>query len=277
MVFIAILLALALERFFDWGHLRRFEWFDQFSLMLAPHIDRLNPKVRMAACILPPVLLVGLIEYILAGWLYGLLRFLFDFVILLYCFGPVNFWAQLYECLQAINQNDPQLSEARIKAAFPYISAATPQALHQAVVRAIFLDGHRRIFAVLFWFSVLGPMGALLYRLTALADSRATPELNAHSTKALEVLDWLPARLLAFLFGLGGHFVKVLALWKQYASQGLNSSDALISEAGVAALDYPPSKPFPESGEAEKLAVQLFDRALIIMLVFSAVLVLVVH
>lgn len=276
MVFIAMLLALALERFFDWGHLRRWQWFDQYCQLLGRTVDRLTPPLRLAAWVLPLVILIGIVEYILSGWLYGFLRFLFDFVVLLYCFGPVNFWAQLFECLQAMNQGDAHLTSVRIKAAFPYISAPNSQALHQALVRAIFIDGYKRVFVVLFWFAILGPMGAVLYRLTILANNRATADVTALSTRAVEILDWLPSRVLGVFFALGGHFVRVLGQWQKYAFQGLQASDTLVAETGVAALDVSMSKPLPENGELEKAAVQLFDRALIIMLVISAVLVLII-
>ena len=276
MVFIAILLALSLERFFDWGHLRRWQWYDQYCQLIGPYVDRLSPPLRLASWILPLVILVGIVEYILSGWMYGFLRFLFDFVVLLYCFGPVNFWAQLYECLQAMQQGDAHLVEVRAKAAFPYVSAPNSQALHQALIRAIFVDGHKRIFAVLFWFAILGPMGAALYRLTVAANNRAAADMASFSMRAVEILDWLPARALGFLFALGGHFVKVLGQWQKYGFQGvLNVSDTLVAETGVAGLDLPPNKPLPENGDVEKAAIQLFDRALIIMLVISAVLVLV--
>jgi membrane protein required for beta-lactamase induction len=276
MVFIAILLALALERFFDWGHLRRWQWFDGYCQMLSASIDRLSPALRLACWLLPPVLLVGLVEYILSGWIFGLFRLVFDFVILLYCFGPTNYWAQLYECLQAMQQGDAQLVDVRVKAAFPQVVAPTSQALHQTLARAIFIEGERRIFAVLFWFALCGPMGAVLYRLTVLANNRAITDMSLLSTQVLEVLDWLPARLLGFLFALGGHFVKVFSQWQKYATQGLNSSEIIIAETGLAALDLPANKPLPENGEVEKSAIQLFDRALIIMLVLSAVWVLLV-
>jgi AmpE protein len=276
MVFIAILLALALERFFDWSHLRRWQWFERYCQMLGASIERFNPPLRLACWILPPVVAIGLAEFILSGWLYGVLRLVFDFVVLLYCFGPANFWAQLYECLQAMYQGDAHLVDVRVKAAFPEVAAPTSQALHQTLARAIFIEGERRVFGVLFWFSILGPMGAVLYRLTAIANTKTITEMALLSSKALEVLDWLPARLLSFLFALGGHFVKVFSLWQKYALQGLESSEILIAETGMAALDLSANKPLPENGEVEKQAIQLFDRALIIMLVVSAVLVLII-
>jgi len=246
MVFIAILLALALERFFDWGHLRRWQWYDQYCQKINPLTAQFNSSLRLACCLAPPVLIVGLIEFILSGWMYGFLRFLFTFIVLIYCFGPVNFWAQLYDSLQK--------------------SDAPPVMDTEEKIRAIFIEGYRRVFAVLFWFAVAGPMGAVLYRLVVLTD-------NAHAKSLEAIMDWLPSRLLGFLFALGGHFVKVLNQWKKYALQGHNS-DAIVSETGVAALELSPAM-LAQSSEGEKAAIQLFDRALIMMLVISAILVLV--
>jgi AmpE protein len=276
MVFIAILLALSLERYFDWGHLRRWQWFDRYCQLLSPYVDRFSPPLRLVTWIAPLVLGVGIIEFILSGWMYGFLRFLFDFIVLLYCFGPANFWAKLYDCLQAMQQGDPQLVDTRVKTAFPYIATPSSQALHQALVRAIFVEGNQTVFALVFWFAILGPMGAVLYRLTVVASNRATVDMASLNTRLLEALDWPPSRLLGLLFALGGHFVKVTNVWKKYALQGLSDGDVIIAETGVAALDWAPNKPLPENGEAEKAAIQLFDRALIIMLVLSAIVVLVI-
>lgn len=274
MVFIAILLAFSLERFFDWGHLRNWQWFERYCQMLAPSIKGFGPALRFACQIVPPVLAIGLVEYLLAGWLYGLLRFLFDCLVLLYCFGPQNFWAQFYGCLQALSQGDAQLLNKRMKAAFPDLVAPTSPALHQALIQAVFLEGERRIFGVLFWFAIFGPMGAVLYRLTAIASKGGPTDMASLGAKALAVLDWLPARVLGILFALGGHFVKVFNVWQKYALQGLNTNETLIMETGLAALDLPPNKPLAENGDAEKQAIQLFDRALIIMLVLAALLIL---
>ncbi|HSW70793.1 MAG TPA: regulatory signaling modulator protein AmpE [Gammaproteobacteria bacterium] len=274
MVFIAILMALALERFFDWSHLRSWQWFDRYCQMLSPVLDRLPPLVRLICWLLPPILVVGLVQHLLSGWFFGLFCLLFDFIILLYCFGPANFWADSYNCLQAMSQGDARLVDERLNAAFPEVGTPTPQTLHKTVVRAIYLEGERRVFAVLFWFSILGPMGALLYRLIVLANSKTLSDMAVLSAQALKIIEWLPARLLSFLFALGGHFVKVLQIFKKYALQGLDSNEVLISETGLVALDLPANKPLPENGEVEKQAIQLFDRTLFIMLVLSALLVL---
>lgn len=276
MVFIAILLALSLERFFNWGHLRSWQWFDRYCQLLNPYVERLSPSLRLIAWIAPIVFSVGIIEFIFSGWMYGFPYFLFDFVVLLYCFGPTNFWARLYDCLQAMQQGDAQLVDTRIKTAFPYIATPSSQALHQALVRAIFVEGNQTVFALIFWFAILGPTGAVIYRLTVIVSNRATADVASLSSRLLEALDWLPSRLLGLLFALGGHFVKVINVWKKYVLQGLSDSDVIIAETGIAALDWTSNKPLPENGEAEKAAIQLFDRALIIMLVVSAAIVLII-
>lgn len=276
MGFIIILMALVLERFFDWGHLRNWKWFDQYDRLLNASTARFAPSLRLAARIIPVVLVVGLVEYLLAGWLYGFVRFLFNLAILLYCFGPANLWVQLFDCLQAMQQGEAQVIETRVKTAFPYLSTANSQTLHQGFLKAIFMEGHQRIFAVLFWFALLGPIGAMLYRSLALSSKRATTDMAAVSLGALGLMEWLSSRLLGILFALGGHFVKVFSQWQKYAFQGFSINATLIAETGMAALDAPANQPLPENGEMEKAAIQLFDRALIIMLVISAVLIVVV-
>jgi len=277
MIFIVILLALATERFFDCSHLRRWDWFERYQQFLNPYVKSLPPYLLLASYIVPPALLVGIIEYILSGWFYGFLRFVFDFVVLLYCLGPQNLWAQLSGCLQAMQKGDKKLVEQRAKAAFPFLPLKDSETLHQNLVRTIFVEGNYRIFAVIFWFAILGPLGAVLYRLTAILSEKGSAKsiLTPYSNSALEVLDWLPARLLGLLFGLAGHFVQTLNQWKKYVLQKPETNEILIAETGVASLDFSHTKHFPENGEPEKAAILLFDRTLIIMLVVSAAFVLI--
>ena len=78
-------------------------------------------------------------------------------------------------------------------------SAASDVYKRQAsLVEAVFRNAQRRWFGVLFWFCVLGPFGALLYRLSVLAaeqDADIMPVSYTHLRAHETVLD-LVCRLL---------------------------------------------------------------------------------
>lgn len=75
-------------------------------------------------------------------------------------------------------------------------------------------DIFQGLFAVIFWFLVLGPAGALLYRLTQ--SFIAAMDDDEHGGEALDQwlfwLEWLPARITVLLFGLFGDFSRSVDL-----------------------------------------------------------------
>ena len=80
----------------------------------------------------------------------------------------------------------------------------SPQEVHALVQRGFIYEGYQRWFAVLFYFVLLGPAGALAYRLLQLC--RHDYE-SALVERYLFLVDWVPARLLAAAFVLTGDFV----------------------------------------------------------------------
>jgi membrane protein required for beta-lactamase induction len=96
----------------------------------------------------------------------------------------------------------------------------------------------------------------------------------ALANQVKELLNWLPVRLEAFLFALGGHFTAVFACWKRSLLRGPDANDQLLVECGIAALDVFESQQLPETGTIERDALALIDRALIIGLVLLAMIVL---
>ncbi|TGQ49636.1 hypothetical protein, partial [Mesorhizobium sp. M4B.F.Ca.ET.211.01.1.1] len=77
-----------------------------------------------------------------------------------------------------------------------------------------------RWFAVLFWFLLLGPAGALGYRLLALmAESpmraRVPVEPLALAQRLLGWIEWPVAQLMAFSMALVGNFDTAWKAWRQ--------------------------------------------------------------
>ncbi|MCD6039155.1 MAG: hypothetical protein K0S27_555 [Gammaproteobacteria bacterium] len=273
MIFIITLTVVMLERFFHWHHLRHWQWFSSYERWLSLRMKALPAALILIAVVVPPLLIISLLQHFLAGWWWGGLNFIFSVVVMLYCLGPDNLWAQAYRCINELSKHESAAMD-HAQVAFSFSAKNQPQAFHQAFVRAIFLASHQRIFAVLFWFVLLGPAGAVLYRIIESMGTEAmTGAKLANQVKAL--LDWLPIRLEIFLFALGGHFTAVWARCKRnFLNGGLQKNDLLLSQGGVAALHILKDESLPEGGIAEKEALALIDRALIIGLVILALVVL---
>jgi len=78
---------------------------------------------------------------------------------------------------------------------------------------------------VLFWFLLLGPAGALLYRLVALSaqgysQQVLSPSLASAAKWWLGVLNWPVAHLMTFGLALAANFDGVLAAWRDWHAQG---------------------------------------------------------
>ena len=276
MTFLITLISFVIERFFHWGQRRHWRWFANYQLWLNTRIGSWPSALAIIVTVLPLVLLVGLVDYFLSGWLYNVLSLIFGVLILVYCMGPANVWVQAYGCISELNKDDPKLAFERAHAAFGVESPVDSQAFHQSLVKAMFIEAYQRVFSVLFWFVLLGPMGAVLYRLVALMSASAELSLASMAAKVQQVLDWVPARLFSFIFALGGHFNDVFVCWKKNVLKGLNSSHALLAECGVAALDILERGRMPEDGAAEKETVALLDRVFVMALVILAATVLLV-
>src|SRR3990167_3490860 len=268
MTFVVVLIALLIERFFDWSHLRYWRGYLTYQNKLQKLMPHLSPYLILLFSAIPWLILVALIHWMIQGWLYGFLKLLFDIIILLYCFGPRNLWADAFLCIQAFTQTDAVFAEEKLKNSFNIIESKN---VHQQLLHKIFICPNNLIFAVLIWFTILGPVGAVLYRVIALtsADSlrdKVAPDLSQSAFLVAMILDWIPVRLFTFLFALGGAFVQVFTCFRalKRAWFDFNSNDILLGECGMAALGYHES--LPEDGSAETQAINLLDRTFIIAL-----------
>jgi AmpE protein len=252
MTFIVTLIGLLIERFFDWSHLRHWHWFSVYQAAIANRIPAKSSYLQ--------------------DWLYGFVKLIFNVVILIYCLGPKDLWADAFACTTALSQADKEQAAEKLKASFGIEEKGSyTQSLHRHLLNNLFIEANRRVFAVVFWFVALGPVGAVFYRMVTLETAPAL----THSARSVEaVLNWIPIRILTFLFALGGHFAKVLSYWRKNVLRGLDSNEALLTECGIAALGNEDQGDIPEDGSLERSAIHLLDRAFVIMLVIVAVIVL---
>jgi AmpE protein len=276
MTFIIILIALVMERFFHWHHFRQWQWFLNYELWLNEHSVRLPDVLRLVISLTPPLMIVGVIGYVLNGWFYGILELLFGVVVLLYCLGPHNLWVQVYRCIDELKKEDPNFAIEQAKQSFGVFASLNSQIFHKSLIRAIFIAAHERIFAVICWFVVLGPIGAVLYRLVTLFSVRPELGLTDIAFKAKQMMDWVPVRIFTFIFALGGHFTEVFACWKKDVSKGLNLNETMLADCGEAALDVMEANKIPETGNAEQETIALLDRVFVMVLVFLAMMVIVI-
>jgi AmpE protein len=190
-------------------------------------------------------LLCVLIQTALDRVLFGLPLFAFAVIVLFFCWGPRELDADIEAVLKAPDR-DQRLAAAQALRPDP---ADKPLPLEAtALVEAVFGSALSRWFGVLFWFVLLGPAGALGYRMIQLAARNVAfaDGLDAGHHEVLErtarILDWAPAHLMALTLALVTEFDVVLQTWRQYHAahgQGYFTLDlgflAALARAGVEA------------------------------------------
>ena len=273
MTFIVVLVALLIERFFDWSHLRQWGWYGACERLVMQKIHGASPYIVLIGAILPLMAALVILQYVLVDVLYGFPWLVVQLFVLLYCFGPRNLWADAFAAMNAMTKGDAQTASDKLKSTFQIATPSQPETLQRELLNQIFIASNQRVFAVLFWYALLGLPGALLYRLINVsAQNTAGPEINAVARVLEMLLDWIPVRMLSFLFALGGNFTRVLNCWRKRVLLGLDGNDLLMSECGLAAITDDSDK-IPQDGSLEKAAVSLLDRVFIIVLVITVAMV----
>ncbi|WP_372864403.1 regulatory signaling modulator protein AmpE [Spongiibacter sp.] len=238
MEFFAILIAWAAVQFWGSGALLQHDsWLPHYRRMLR-YIPQ--PQLRLAVFAMAPVLLIALLVWLLGPLVFGLPLFLLSVAVLLYSLGRGDFHIQLRLYLNAWRRGD-------LEGAFLYgqhfsselcdSGADNALQMHNAVRKAVFYQGFERWFAVVFWFFLLGPAAALLYRLLFITsqDALVSQDERDLSKTLLYYLEWVPVRLLGFAFALIGDFEGSFSRWRGMLLSEL-PSDEYLNELGSGSL-----------------------------------------
>ncbi|MCM2288964.1 MAG: CobD/CbiB family protein [Sulfuritalea sp.] len=105
------------------------------------------------------------------------------------------------------------------------------------------LSSHRHVFAPLLWFAVLGPAGALFYRLAHSFDElwgRRSEiefgEFGQFTRQAFELIDWVPLRVTAAAFAVVGDFEDAVHCWRTQAVRWPEAGSGILLASGAGAL-----------------------------------------
>lgn len=177
----------------------------------------LHGAARVVIVLLLPVLLCLLLVVLLHHAILGdLALLLFDVLILLFCFGPRAFEADLEAMLRA---DDIPSREKAAQQLGDDPEERVPWTAH-ALGEAVTFAALRRRFGALLWFLLLGPAAGLLYRLAQTLGRDPVMPLDPDSRRAAfrfaNAMDWLPAQLMVFTLAIVGHWEAVIQAWKQW-------------------------------------------------------------
>jgi AmpE protein len=210
MALICILFGIIFDRFSDiLENLRNFDWFDNYSRWLLKTLPGISSQNLSSILILllPVMLIVMLLQIWFEGRLLGLVDLLFGLVIFAFSLGPKDLNRQINRYLKAREDGDEDAAHAEASGIMQKEPPADPDQQIVEVMRSILHESNDRFFAVIFWFVLLGPLGALLYRLTSHTMRSTANATLAHAARQFQAtLAWAPAHLVAMGFALTGNY-----------------------------------------------------------------------
>lgn len=241
----ALLLGLVMEWVF--GEPRRWHLLVGFGRLASAVERRLNTGVMgialgvigLIASIAIPIILFVCVRFYLATW-----GWVLDGLALWFALGAKSLLAHVRAVAQPLLQGD--LAGARL-ALSSIVSRDCTQLTETEVAKGAIEsnieNGADAIFATLFWFMLLGGFGALLHRFSNTLDAMwgyRTARFNHFGRAAArldDVLNFIPARLVAFSYALLGNTRQAFTAWRSQAPLWDSPNAGPVMAAGAGALN----------------------------------------
>ncbi len=242
MKLLVIVLCLLSERFLVHVEAHnRFRWFSAYINATEKQLSKIRALssqwIILLFVVLPFVVIGSVILYFFSDSIFGFVGLLLNILILYSCLGPGN--------------------------PFYPVHVSTTESASCKEIGEYLGQVNGQLFAVLFWYILLGPLAALVYRF--ISQCRHQSSLASLATKLTDILDWLPVRMAILLYLLVGNFqVGFRVLLTSFFKAPANNQ-ILLSGCGLKAID---------SGEASTIkmaqAENLVEHAVILLLVLLA-------
>lgn len=257
MKLIALLIGLVVERLATHlFHLRELRWLDRIIDLGFRQVDRfanwppLIPVIILALILVLPVFLV---VFGLGDALFGFPYMILAIIVLFFSLGPKDIGEDVDDYCTALEAQDEDEVRKTARSLLEKDVPSDPLERIARVEEAVCVQANNRLFAVIFWFVLLGPFGAWSYRVTDLIRRRAvfnTSREEAAPGSADRVVEaagqvhgwlaWIPARLTAIGYAMAGSFEGALTAWRNTGRAAARSqrehSEDLLARVGVGAL-----------------------------------------
>jgi AmpE protein len=280
MKLIALFVAILLERLAtQLFHLRELRWLDglfDFGLRLAQRFDAIPKLLGVAATVLLVASPIILLRLGLGDVLLGLPYLALSVVVLFFSLGPQDIGEEVDRWSNAIRAGDEEEARRLAHALVEHRTGEDDVSGGSAVQEAVCVQANNRMFAVLFWFVVLGPVGAWTFRVADLlrrravfqaerleaqdgaageedavrADQAAAAAAREATEQAHALLAWLPARLTALGYALTGSFDTARHAWSTLGIERVTlglGNERLLARVGLGAMSVTPLE-----GESEE-------------------------
>lgn len=268
MTFLSVFLVLVLVQWWGSGApLQKDGWFDRYLDWLEQRPSRARPKLQLLLAVVAPALVLWLLTWAVAeGLSQGWLIFI-AVPVLLYSLGRGDFSAEVQAYVEASERED-SVSAARHLAALQgnAVEDADPEdwaSMHRQALKTIAYRGCERMFAVLFWFLVLGPAGALMYRLSVLYRERSE---SAQVHRWLWLMEWPVVRVMGFTWAMAGNFDSCFFRCQRDLGDTRQGTSVLLYDQMLGALGRTEPEPADSAVDLDMIRASqpLYSRSLLL-------------
>lgn len=232
MKFIVILLIVGVNRFWIGSNpFHKPGWFEEYRKWITKQdfVTGMVPNSQFLLLLGIPLVAVNLLYWIVQDWMWGLVWMMVSLLVLGYSVGLSLSESRLREHLQWLKtlKSGDQLEEA--------------QNYHQDFQEEMIYDDFESLFPVFFWFILIGPAGAIIYRLSRQTINFLEDEESDSSfvRNLIHFLDWLPCRISTLFFALVGDFSRAIRLWVISISEWQDPVKEVLGDIASAAMGVP--------------------------------------
>jgi membrane protein required for beta-lactamase induction len=236
-------------------------------------------ELAYAIVIVLPVALVIWLTETDGSALVSLLQFFIVLLVLAYSLGPMNQNQHLAEYFRAVERGDLEAAYLDVQENLNQkVNLQQPENfedLGKQVTEMILRQCNFRLFGVLFYFVIFGIGGALAYNLVCNLEYHVRDDEDAKigplARKVRSVIDWLPQRLTALLYGLAGDFNGAFGQFLPYAFKSPRDSKGILENTGLGAMGIDPDSRQNDVIDENKQAMALVSRSAMVFVLIIAI------
>jgi AmpE protein len=220
MTIIAILLSFGLCHFIrELGRLRKSGWLTTWVEFANDAFGKLpgwNGVLGFLLIIGLPIIVLLLVNQVFVTILGSTGAFLLAIAVLIYTFGPRDLDTEVAGILEEDSEEHRREALATL---LGHPAPEDPDQCRANAVESVFREALRRWFGVIFWFALLGIVGAFLYRVVdwlVNENHHLSDDQKGLYTRMQQVMDWPAAQLMTLSLAIATDFDSVFKAWKQY-------------------------------------------------------------
>lgn len=219
MILLSLLIVIFLERSNTasgiWHYQYYYQRYNDFiqSRLNLSSTSRVNQNTLLWVFI--PVVVVGAIQMWLGATLFALL---FAIFVLYTCMGCTEQRAGYKRYLEAANRGDLQACDMH---ALALGNGCEQTKANETLGQTLIWINFKYYLAIIFWFVVLGPCGAILYVVSRtlnhfLAQQDDLSQAYDVNLRLMKILDFVPVRIAGFAYLFVGNFSQAFPLWMKH-------------------------------------------------------------